>query len=253
MWAQGLWHLSKARLAPGCSWWPCPDPATMGVSMAGTDPAASPGRLRFDLDPKRQVQSRPHFAGEHRSLWEEPNPGPDALPTQRPQTGLHHSEHLLESASQAPWGTPSQGKPAIRFWAPGDQLITPTPARQPRMPWAGGRTAEEPHRAQPAPRHLGSACGWCSGTALCWANGRVSWRSEHRGRGQHRPRGCKNHFALGVVQCATCMPIQWPGADSGRAEGRWPGDPVTPASGWPRDGSQVGAGQWGGNLYCNLL
>ena len=75
MWAQGLWHLSKARLAPGCSWWPCPDPATMGVSMAGTDPAASPGRLRFDLDPKRQVQSRPHFAGEHRSLWEEPNPG----------------------------------------------------------------------------------------------------------------------------------------------------------------------------------
>lgn len=74
------------------------------------------------------------------------------------------------------------------------------------MPWARGRRAEEPHRAQPAPRHLGSACSWCSGTALCWANGRVSWRSKHRGRGQHRPRGCKNHFALGFVQCQPACP-----------------------------------------------
>ena len=64
MWAQGLWPLSKARLAPGRCWWPCPDLATVGVSVAGTDPAASPGRFCFDPDPERQVQAHPHFADE---------------------------------------------------------------------------------------------------------------------------------------------------------------------------------------------
>lgn len=40
MWAQGLRHLSKARVAPGHHWWPCPDLATSGINTASTDQAA---------------------------------------------------------------------------------------------------------------------------------------------------------------------------------------------------------------------
>lgn len=122
MWAQGLWHLSKARLAPGCSWWPCPDPATMGVSMAGTDPAASPGRLRFDLDPKRQVQSRPHFADEHTEVQggQKSSPGPcgrsqtqDQMlcPLRDPRQDFTTQSTSWNQLPRHPGGPPARGSP----------------------------------------------------------------------------------------------------------------------------------------------
>lgn len=145
----------------------------------------------------------------------------------KPRTGCFAHSETPDGTSplRAPPGTSSPGTlgdpqpgearhKVLGTWRSTDHPNTP---RQPWMPWAGGRRAEEPHRAQPAPRHLGSACGWHSGTALCWANGRASWRSKHRGRGQHGPRDCKKCFALRVVQCATCTPTQWPGADSGQS------------------------------------
>ena len=79
---------------------------------------------------------------------------------------LHHSEHLLGPAPQAPWGAPSRGKPAIRFWAPGDQLITPTPLDSPGCPGqgeGGQRSPTEPSQhpgiwAVPAAGTLAPPC-----------------------------------------------------------------------------------------------
>lgn len=122
MWAQGLWPLSKARLAPGRCWWPFPDLATVGVSVAGTDPAASPGRFCFDPDPERQVQSHPHFADEHSEVQggEKSSPGPcgrsqtqDRMlcPLRDPRWNFTTQSTSWDQLPRHPGGPPAGGSP----------------------------------------------------------------------------------------------------------------------------------------------